>query len=142
MLGMGWVEIFMVVVIALLAVGPEKLPEVARSLGRFIRQVQRFVGEFRDTIDLEEFDTQIRQSGTSHLEAKGGQHIDRESIEPFGKDSASEQKERVVGKQSVNTQTLAKTSQTDQEFTDELLAASPELGGRGGDASGRQEKPS
>lgn len=70
MLGMGWVEIFLIVVIALLAVGPEKLPEVARSMARLIRQVQRVVGELRDTVNLEEFDAQVRQSGTAHMNSE------------------------------------------------------------------------
>ena len=72
MLGMGWAEIFLVMIIALLAVGPEKLPDVARSLARMIRQVQRVVGDFRETINLEEFDAQVRQSGVAYPGPEAG----------------------------------------------------------------------
>lgn len=61
MLGMGWVEIFIIVVIGLLVIGPEKLPEVARGVARAVRQAQRIVADVRDSINLEEFDTQIRK---------------------------------------------------------------------------------
>ncbi|MBF0107589.1 MAG: twin-arginine translocase TatA/TatE family subunit [Magnetococcales bacterium] len=56
MLGMGWIEILVVVVVALLVIGPESLPEVARSLAKGLRQVQRVVAEVRDSINLEEFE--------------------------------------------------------------------------------------
>lgn len=78
MLGMGWTEIFVIVIVALFAVGPEKLPEVARSAARLMRQVQRIVGELRDTVNLEELDVQVRQSGIQHdagLSAPGKNHV-------------------------------------------------------------------
>ncbi|MEO5350881.1 MAG: Sec-independent protein translocase protein TatB [Magnetococcus sp. YQC-3] len=62
MLDMGWAEVLVIAVVALLAVGPEKLPEVAQGLARLIRQTRRIVSEFREAIHLEEFDAQIRQS--------------------------------------------------------------------------------
>ena len=101
MLGMGWVEIFLVVIIALLAVGPEKLPDVARSLAQVIRQVQRIVGEFRETIDLEEFESQVRQSGAAHLDADVGHRLEKNSVNPVDKKARTDDKETGVGK-SVN----------------------------------------
>lgn len=67
MLGMGWFEIFIIVIVALLVIGPDKLPEVARGLAKGVRQVQRLISEVRDTIDLEEYDHQIRQNVDPHL---------------------------------------------------------------------------
>ncbi len=67
MFGMGWVEIFVIIIVALLAVGPEKLPEVARGLAKGIRHIQRMVGEVRDAINLEEFDQQVRQEMDKNL---------------------------------------------------------------------------
>ncbi len=62
MLEMGWAELLVIAIVALLAIGPEKLPEVAQGLARLIRQTQKIVREFREVINLEEFDAQIRQS--------------------------------------------------------------------------------
>ncbi len=63
MLGMGWVEIFVIVVIALLVIGPDKLPEVARGLAKGLRQVQRIIGDIRDSVNLEELDAMSRREG-------------------------------------------------------------------------------
>ena len=84
MLGMGWIEIFVVVIITLFAVGPEKLPEVARGLARFVRQVQRVVGEFRETIDLEEFNSQVRHSGAARLDADVKRHLETGPADQLG----------------------------------------------------------
>ncbi|HIJ83358.1 MAG: twin-arginine translocation protein, TatB subunit [Magnetococcales bacterium] len=56
MLGLGWLEIFVVVVVALLVIGPESLPEVARTLARMLRQLQRIVAEVRNSVNLEELE--------------------------------------------------------------------------------------
>jgi sec-independent protein translocase protein TatB len=61
MLGMGWVEIFLIVIVALVVIGPDKLPEVARGLAKGLRQVQSFVSDVRDTVNLDEFDQQVRK---------------------------------------------------------------------------------
>lgn len=41
MLNVGWGEIGLVMLVALVIFGPNRLPEVARSMGRFIRNFQR-----------------------------------------------------------------------------------------------------
>lgn len=56
MLGMGWIEIFVIVIVALLVIGPENLPEVARTLAKTLRQVRRVVADVRNSINLEEFE--------------------------------------------------------------------------------------
>ncbi len=62
MFGMSWVELFIVLVVALLVIGPDKLPEVARGLGRLIRQFQKIINEVRNSVDLDDFDANIRES--------------------------------------------------------------------------------
>ena len=41
MLNVGWGEMALVLVVALVVFGPNRLPEVARSMGKFVRQFQR-----------------------------------------------------------------------------------------------------
>jgi sec-independent protein translocase protein TatB len=61
MLGMGWFEIFVITIVALVVIGPDKLPEVARGVAKGLRYMQRFIADVRDTINLDEFDQQVRQ---------------------------------------------------------------------------------
>ena len=51
MFGIGLFEIIVVVVAALLFVGPSKLPELARQFGRVFVQVRRMTADVRSTVD-------------------------------------------------------------------------------------------
>ncbi len=41
MFGIGWTEILVVLVVALLVLGPKKLPEIAKGLGRGLRDFRK-----------------------------------------------------------------------------------------------------
>ena len=53
MFDIGFWEILVIGVVALLVVGPERLPGVARTAGRWVGQVQRFVRNARADIQRE-----------------------------------------------------------------------------------------
>jgi sec-independent protein translocase protein TatB len=49
----GFSEILLILIIALVVIGPERLPEVARGLGNMIGKVKRFVENVRSETDLQ-----------------------------------------------------------------------------------------
>lgn len=51
MFGVGPLEIVVIVLFALIFVGPKRLPEVARQFGRFFVQMRRMTSDVRNTID-------------------------------------------------------------------------------------------
>lgn len=53
MLGLGWGEILLVAGVALVVVGPERLPRLLRDLGRMYGQVRRTADELRRSFVLE-----------------------------------------------------------------------------------------
>ncbi len=53
MFGIGTFELIAILVVALLVVGPKKLPELAKALGRGFSEFKRAVNEVRDTFDAE-----------------------------------------------------------------------------------------
>lgn len=59
-LGVGPGELFLILIIALLVLGPGKLPEVGRTLGRFVRELRKTASDFTAdfgrelNLDLEE----------------------------------------------------------------------------------------
>jgi TatA/E family protein of Tat protein translocase len=52
MFGMGISEILVVLVIALIVIGPAKLPEIAKSLGKAMGEFKRATNELKDTIKV------------------------------------------------------------------------------------------
>lgn len=53
MFDVGFWEVAIVILVALLVVGPERLPGLAREIGRFIGKTRRFVNSVRSDIEQE-----------------------------------------------------------------------------------------
>lgn len=53
MFGIGLPELAVIIVIAVLVFGPDRLPDFARQAGRFLRQVRSFTQSARDDIRTE-----------------------------------------------------------------------------------------
>ena len=51
MLGIGWGEMLVIAIVALVVVGPKELPGMLRNLGRMMGSVRRMSNEFRREID-------------------------------------------------------------------------------------------
>lgn len=53
MFGMGLWEILLVVLLILVVMGPEKIPEAAKLLGKGVREVRKMSNLLRDAVDLD-----------------------------------------------------------------------------------------
>jgi sec-independent protein translocase protein TatB len=51
--GVGLPELMVIIVVAVIVFGPDRLPEFARQAGRFVRQVKQFADSTRDDIRAE-----------------------------------------------------------------------------------------
>lgn len=67
MFGLSFGEILIVLVVALLVLGPERLPKVAKTIGKGMREFRRTTGDFRDVLEgellLEDDPPRKRQQG-------------------------------------------------------------------------------
>jgi sec-independent protein translocase protein TatB len=52
MFGIGMPEMILIAAIALIVIGPKKLPDLAKSLGRAFGEFRRATSELKSTIDL------------------------------------------------------------------------------------------
>ncbi|MEW5734694.1 MAG: Sec-independent protein translocase protein TatB [Thermodesulfobacteriota bacterium] len=53
MFGIGMTELLVILGLALLVIGPKKLPEVAKALGRGFAEFRKATQEVKDTLDRE-----------------------------------------------------------------------------------------
>jgi Tat protein translocase TatB subunit len=53
MLGIGMPELIVIAVIALIVIGPEKLPGLAKTFGRMFGELKKATNEFKDTMEVE-----------------------------------------------------------------------------------------
>ena len=70
--GMGTFEIVMILLVATLVLGPNKIPQLAKQLGNFLRSFRKITGEmakdFTKAIDAGDTKTSGTKSGSSKLE--------------------------------------------------------------------------
>jgi sec-independent protein translocase protein TatB len=70
MLNVGPLELLVVLAVALIVVGPERLPELARSVGRAVRQLRQVQDEVRDMV-ASGIDDEARQAAAEFKKAAG-----------------------------------------------------------------------
>jgi twin arginine-targeting protein translocase TatB len=79
MFGIGWAELLLIAIVALVVVGPDKLPEAARQTGKFYGRLQRLWSEAR--ADLR---TEVELAGLKEAEkADCSKNEQPASTEPF-----------------------------------------------------------
>jgi TatA/E family protein of Tat protein translocase len=54
MFGIGMPELLLILAIALIVIGPKKLPDLAKSLGRAMREFKKATNEFKESIQIDE----------------------------------------------------------------------------------------
>jgi sec-independent protein translocase protein TatB len=51
MFDVGFTEILVIMVVALIVIGPDRLPKVARSMGQWLGRVQRFINTVKQDVN-------------------------------------------------------------------------------------------
>jgi TatA/E family protein of Tat protein translocase len=65
MFGIGMTELIVILVIALLVIGPKKLPDVARSLGKGLREFRKATSDLKEEFQIDEID-EIKDFGVDN----------------------------------------------------------------------------
>jgi TatA/E family protein of Tat protein translocase len=62
MFGIGMPEMLLILAIALIVIGPKKLPDLAKSLGRAMREFKRATSDFKETLAGDEDFSDVKQA--------------------------------------------------------------------------------
>jgi TatA/E family protein of Tat protein translocase len=76
MFGMSLTEILVIVLIILVVLGPDKIPEVARFVGKALREVRKASNLLRDAVMLDEDDFRQRPVTANVMPQSGGVEAD------------------------------------------------------------------
>mgnify|MGYP003387184789 CR=1 FL=1 len=66
MFGMGFTEILIIAVIAILFLGPDKLPSAMVDIAKFFRQMKQTVGTVKDSLEEEMNVSEIKQEALAY----------------------------------------------------------------------------
>ncbi len=84
MFDIGWTELLIIAVVAIIVVGPKDLPRMLRSVGRYAGQLRRTANEFRS-----QFDEAIRESELDEIRTSLKDAADMNPVNQI-KDTVSE----------------------------------------------------
>ncbi len=130
MFGLGMPEILLILAIALIVIGPKKLPELAKTLGRAMGEFKRSAQDFKRSIDIE---TTVKDSVKDINPLPSAEDL-KDVIKDVNKkdDQATDADEPEVFKRSADKKTASDKPEADQSKADNASETTP-------DADSKQE---
>jgi len=103
MFGLGFMEIFVILVIAIIALGPEKLPSVAVDVARFLKKLKNGVEDAKSALDNELNLSSLKKEARN---LKSHMNFDRLADLDFDEPKKSDPKKEEISKEQTKKEEL------------------------------------
>jgi len=80
MFGIGLPELLLILALALIVLGPDKLPQLARQIARYIGELKRASEELKSQLDIESLEKDIKQGTENRSESGWSDLVDGDSL--------------------------------------------------------------
>lgn len=120
MFGIGMPELILILAIALIVIGPKKLPDLAKSLGRAMREFKKATSELKDSLEL---DSEMKEVKDTFADIKSDiRHSVQEDKAGTGSEAGLDRKVADLEKEHADWQ---KKRSTEPDAVQEEASASP-----------------
>jgi Tat protein translocase TatB subunit len=113
-LGMGWMEIMVILIVALLVVGPDRIPEYARKAGKAIRQFRKITSGVTKEISRA-MDLDAEDDDTGRENQRPSIRRDLQEIERSLAKDAEDLKKSLRAEADALTQTISESTRSTRE---------------------------
>ncbi len=97
MFGIGSTELFIIIIVALIVIGPKKLPDLMRTLGKGMAEFKRVSSDVKET-----FDKEVKKA---EKEIKEEEKKLKETVETAVEEKKPEEADKAVGDKPAETAT-------------------------------------
>ncbi len=95
MFGIGMPEMFLILAIALIVIGPKKLPDLAKSLGRAFNEFKKATAELKETMELDTDFTDVKSTFEDlddHIKEKADTRVGYGAVDENDSEHAEKEK--------------------------------------------------
>jgi TatA/E family protein of Tat protein translocase len=124
MFGIGMPEMILILAIALIVIGPKKLPDLARSLGRAMREFKKATNEFKESIQLDQELSDVKKS-FSKLDQDTEKADDSAGDETKPSSEESEEKSAAKSEALPGADNLSQLKQTFDKWNADSASSDP-----------------
>jgi TatA/E family protein of Tat protein translocase len=138
MFGMGMPEILLILAIALIVIGPKKLPDLAKSLGRAMNEFKKATSDFKESMELdydlktakktfEDVEKEIKKPLSPDALSSPGTQKTSEAAKLKTKEPGAGEKSGDSGAENTDTSDPESAEETGTDIPAELLAEKEEV---------------